>query len=767
MAGPYATVGARLVERGYVALPIIPGTKRPGHKVKGEWTGIYNWVDKWKDRPPTSWETLTWGRLSDAGVCVVAGPASKGLIAIDIDTDQTDIVKAIHAKLPQTTVRKKGAKGETLFFRCSAGLNPWNGVLSPSFDVPEVGRVCDVIGPGRQTVLPPTIHSVTGQAYQWTGPDALEDVDPYSLPEIVPNIGELMHDALKPFGHVAAPVRALKIVSGDIDSPHRLLNQEAYAKPEMWVPLLNLYRCKKKSNGYEAVPTWRPSGRNRSNHVRKLNLSITPMGIKDFGATGTGHRETYSPLDLVMAAADCDLDTAFKFIADALGWWNQPIELALTVPASTAVATVPAEAAPPKKKPDELAALTHVPGVVGDLIDWITATARRPNRVLALGAAVTIVGTLIGRRVAGPTGSATHLYVVTLAPTGSGKQHPINCTSRLMKAAGAGHHIGASQFLSMSAVIDFLAKKPLSLCTQDEFGAFLKRINNRKASTQEMGISGILRNVFGASWNDVQTPAWANKGSPVLSSIALSIHGLSVHNEFYGSLQEGDLTNGFLNRFLILSSELRAPEETPKQAPDEVPDALKSALEKLYNWDGTQLGTARLNDPTLDPKKEKLDWGSDAAEAVYKDMMLSLESDIDNYPGLEHFMGRTGEIALRLATIRAAGRYGKGGEVEVTDMEWGRDVATLCGRFLAVEAQKYMAVNERQDWANQIERLVERKGTASVRDIQQHIRSALKSPEVKDILGGLIESGTIEPIWKAFGGGSLQKIVAYKFVGKV
>jgi hypothetical protein len=47
-------------------------------------------------------------------------------------------------------------------------------------------------------------------------------------------------------------------------------------------------------------------------------------------------------------------------------------------------------------------------GAQGNVIDRIAATARRPNRVLALGAAITIVGTLIGRRVAGPTRSATH-----------------------------------------------------------------------------------------------------------------------------------------------------------------------------------------------------------------------------------------------------------------------------------------------------------------------------------------------------------------------
>src|SRR5262249_13741585 len=111
---------------------------------------------------------------------------------------------------------------------------------------------------------------------------------------------------------------------------------------------------------------------------------------------------------------------------------------------------VSAEPVPDEKKPpatDELELYTHnVPGVVGEVVEWILATARRPNRVLALAAAIPLVGTLIGRRVAGPTRSATHLYAVAVAPTGAGKQHPIDCITALMAAAGAQEHIGPSSF---------------------------------------------------------------------------------------------------------------------------------------------------------------------------------------------------------------------------------------------------------------------------------------------------------------------------------
>src|SRR5262249_27303408 len=131
---------------------------------------------------------------------------------------------------------------------------------------------------------------------------------------------------------------------------------------------------------------------------------------------------------------------------------------------------VPADAKTEAPAPaDELDPYTRdVPGVVGEVIEWILATARRPNRVLALAAAIPLVGTLIGRRVARPTMSATHLYTIAVAPTGAGKQHPINCISELLIAAGASNHIGPNRFMSGSALCSFVMRKPLSLCCSDE-----------------------------------------------------------------------------------------------------------------------------------------------------------------------------------------------------------------------------------------------------------------------------------------------------------
>jgi hypothetical protein len=114
MTGPYTLVGARLVERGYAAIPIIPGTKRPGYLLGSVATGINDWREKYTKRLPTMYEIQFWSK-TDSGVCVVTGPGSQGTVAVDIDTDNPEIKGAIEGAIPRSTVRKRGAKAKRSF----------------------------------------------------------------------------------------------------------------------------------------------------------------------------------------------------------------------------------------------------------------------------------------------------------------------------------------------------------------------------------------------------------------------------------------------------------------------------------------------------------------------------------------------------------------------------------------------------------------------------------------------------------------------------
>jgi len=729
--GAYAQFAERLIERGYAAIPIMPGTKRPGFFCAGMWMGLTNWQMKFVGQAPSLFERQLWSK-GDTGIGVVAGPASGGMIGADIDTDDSAIKAALSAVLPQTPAKKRGAKGETLFFYGPEIKE------SKSWNI-NGKRVIDLIGPGRQTVLPPSLHPDTGSPYVWSGAETLEDLEPHELPEVHADLIEKISATLAPFGYVEDKLSsASKVADGDEKSPHRQLNEAALAKLASWVPALGLYRCRRTRHGFEAVPIWRPSTTGRPAEKRKLNLKIVPEGIRDFGAD-----RGYTALDLVIAACGCDLDTAWKFLSEQLGWSDGPvIELPAAKPELKEVKPEPKQTAPAA---DALEQYTHnVPGIVGDTIEWIVGTARRPNRVLALGAAITIVGTLIGRRVAGPTRSATHLYVVSVGPTGSGKQHLFDSTTQLMKSAGAESHIGPSEFISMPAVINFLLRKPLALCLQDEYGAFLKRITSRKASGFESSISKILRTLWSTSFAAMTTAEWANREMKVIQSPAISIYGLSTPEEFHAALQGESVGNGFLNRYLVLGTETRASDSEPRLISIRPPANLADELRKLYLWTGAN-SILQIDDPTIAFVPDVLPWASEQAAATYHDFERMRDQSMDDEPQLKPYIARVGEMAVRLATIRAAGRCGPGAAIDQADMEWGAGIAWTAGQALATAAMEYLPENERGTYVDKIAGLIERRRSVmKVRDIQQYVRGRLRSGEIKDILAQLVEAGVIE-----------------------
>ena len=106
--GAYANSGERLIERGFAAIPIVPGTKKPGFLHGGDWIGLANWQRRFNRGVPARTVLDRWAQ-GDSGVGVVTGPPSHGAVAIDIDTDDPTIMAAIMDVLPPTPIKKRGA----------------------------------------------------------------------------------------------------------------------------------------------------------------------------------------------------------------------------------------------------------------------------------------------------------------------------------------------------------------------------------------------------------------------------------------------------------------------------------------------------------------------------------------------------------------------------------------------------------------------------------------------------------------------------------
>lgn len=399
------------------------------------------------------------------------------------------------------------------------------------------------------------------------------------------------------------------------------------------------------------------------------------------------------------------------------------------------------------EKPTSEPTLAYPPGLVGDIAHWIVVTSRRPQPELAIGAALAIVGTAAGRQFAGPTMSGTHLFILGLAPTGKGKDHALHAIGRIMAAAGLAQHIGPSEFISMPAVVNFLTRRPLSLCAMDEFGGFMKRINSKRASGFESAISKVIRTLWSSSFAPYMTPEWAQKPSETIFAPAMTIYGASTPEQFYSSMEGASLEDGTLNRFLLLSGRDKVKEKDPEQDPHQVPDEIVTALKNIYNYSGPLAVTYR-NDPHTDPASHgsvrQVPFCPDGAKERYRDFAAEVETRIDADPDTAPVHARVVEMALRIATIIAVGRCDEY-SVRLSDLEMGIAIATASAQLMAQGVADYMADNENQANAQKVMRVVKsRGGRIKYRDLLQSLKNTIKPRDLRELLASMCEAGQLE-----------------------
>jgi hypothetical protein len=322
--------------------------------------------------------------------------------------------------------------------------------------------------------------------------------------------------------------------------------------------------------------------------------------------------------------------------------------------------------------------LAHVPGAVGEVILHILETARHPDRFMALAAALSAVGKILDRRIIGPTGAGTWLYVLTLAFTGSGKEHLLNCITKVLEEVASAEKIGPSDFASVQAIQEMMELEPSVLALMDEFGSFIARITHGSQSSNVQEITGMLSSFWGkqpgANWRGPK-----KKGKPIetVSSPALSIFAVSTPTQFYEAVKSKFIATGFLNRFLIISVGRGGARAEPSKDWRKLPDSLKAKLMAMSRLHASEsIGGVFWR---------QVPWAVDGAAerfGAFHDSNWSMPDGRDRDVRI-----RTAEIAVRLATIMAVGRGST--KVERADLEWALALADQSAVRLIEDLEKY------------------------------------------------------------------------------
>jgi hypothetical protein len=393
----------------------------------------------------------------------------------------------------------------------------------------------------------------------------------------------------------------------------------------------------------------------------------------------------------------------------------------------------------------------YPPGLIGEIADWITSTARRPNQPLAVAAATIIIATVCGRHISTPTACGTHLFIGCIGDTAIGKDRPLKAIVRIMDAIGCAHLAQTAKFKSDSAVEKTVTETPCCVAIVDEMGQnLLARMSHRRASTHEAGIGGVLSELWSTSFDvfmNSRRAGDAGGNSPLVKSPAFSLFGASTIDQFYNSVGAGAVDNGFMNRLTLFRAAMRAdPRDVDPETIRIVPDGIKNGLLSLLPSSGSGPGIDLSGGkdvflPHSEPAVQTIPWAAIEVKEAYEKLERSILAEIDRKPDLAGYLGRTAEMAIRLATVHAVGCLGRSAAVRTIDLEWGIAVAQASASTMLRDVKDRMYESEVQSRYILVRRIIKDAGRITRRELTRKLHGRVAKRDLDQVIDQLVDAG--------------------------
>lgn len=576
----------------------------------------------------TNPETLRawWAANPSMNVGIALGKAS-GIVAVDIDPrnggDETwaQFVERNGGRLPDTAIARTGGGGLHILFR----HDPERALVKP-------GKGVDIKGDGGYIVVEPSGHA-SGGRYLW---DA--EADPLEGQSIADAPAWLSAPRAATVTRIGAAPRAL----GYLD-PQRALDLRAalahldHDDYHVWIGVGMALHSTAAAEAFELWDEWSQRSAKYAGPAQRAKWAT-------FGAHDGLH-----------------VESIFVWARDA-GWSGDAPRV--SVPMETIKLAAPAPA--PGTRGAQAAALgiDRVPGVLGELVDWINATAPRPQPLFAVSTALAIGSVVCARRYRGmPRGNFTSLYFFHLGVSGSGKDHAKQCVNTALEAAEWPELIGkGSSYASDAGVFAALYQQPQHITITDEIGRALANARSDGAMHLRSAITSLIE-MWGSLHGRLYPKHYSSHGltseqaaaaaERVVRKPALTLIALGQPAVFWPALDEGAVRDGFLSRLIVVETDIGRglDGETPDLP---VPDSFAPWVRGVRASRAGNLG--QLIDPPASIDPAPIDVPSTPeALAVFRAYQVQLIAEMDalEAEGLADLQNRRAEQAMRIAVILA------------------------------------------------------------------------------------------------------------------
>ncbi|WP_197742796.1 hypothetical protein [Lentilitoribacter sp. Alg239-R112] len=231
---------------------------------------------------------------------------------------------------------------------------------------------------------------------------------------------------------------------------------------------------------------------------------------------------------------------------------------------------IPAPAMPTKT-------IDQPPGLLGELSDFIYRSAPRPVPEIALAGAIGLMAGVCGRSY-NVSATGLNMYLLLLAPTGTGKEAMQSGISTFMSYVERGGIVGKTALNAMPAVSEFTGPAEISsgqallkfiqkqrsfVSVVGEFGLAMQRLAHPRATSSDILLKKVLLDLFNKSgMGNVLKPmiySDKDKNTEDVLAPAFTLLGESTPESYFNNLDESLVADGLLPRILTITYEGKRP----------------------------------------------------------------------------------------------------------------------------------------------------------------------------------------------------------------
>jgi len=500
----------RYREKGISVIPDKYKSKQPAIKA---WS-TYSY------QLPTEEESNSWcNSFSESNIALCLGEMS-GIIALDLDTVDQKILDLILPLLPSSPVEKKGAKGFTRFFKYTGEntqMLKYNGEV-----------VLEILSSNKKTTLPPSVHP-NGFQYTWTSNKELSEVNKEDLPILPPMLISHLESKLRL--HIPeVEVGKGKVFSGRNDELSSLcgkLIQEGKSVDECIKELV------RKDREINDTPLFSDVEEMCHSEPFTNALQFYANHLSSVNSKRFRKQEEY---ETPMTASAVNHE------------YKEMIELGKS------------QSQARLKKPS--LELPTASGVIKTVQQNILENSFIKQPAFAFSASLVLLSTLISRKFVFQ-GMSPNLYVLNIAPSGSGKDAPQQKLKEYLVDIKADYLLGAGDYVSDASLMDGLETKPVRLDIMDEMGGVLRSINSGK-SEYNGKMADVLAELYTSSNNIYMGRAVAEGVKGKCYRPNVNILGSTTPTGFAEGISRTAIEKGLMGRFLIFEGDYDKPAERVK-----------------------------------------------------------------------------------------------------------------------------------------------------------------------------------------------------------